>query len=385
MDDQTLDPRDVASDTAPSLSPQFASTGDAAFHGRTPGRGPAIRVGALLGAALVVAVGAAVAAGASPSPTVNGAVGAQPSAAASPTAGQASNGPNGSGQGQRRFGSPGSPFGLGPLKGRADRLLDRLGPGVGDVRPGGIFGPITVTAVSGSTISLSTEDGWTRTITVTATTTITKARQPATLADVKVGDVVRLAEKRNDDGTFSITTVAIVQPETAGTVTAIGADTITITRRDRSTETIRTTNATTYRLGQTDGTREAVTVGSTIVAIGDRAGDGSLTATAIRVAPPRVVGTVTSVSADSITLQRPDGSTATVHASASTSIAVRGANPAKLSDVKPGMVMVATGRQRPDGSIDATSIRAGQPGKLRAGDHRDGSPDGSAAPSPGNG
>lgn len=385
MDDQSLDPRDATRDDAPSLPSRSASTGDAAFHGRTPDRAPAIRAGALLGGALVVALGAAVAIGASPSPTPgNGATGAQPSTAASPAAGQPSDGSNGGGHGQRQFGPRGSTFGLGPLKGRADRLLDRLGLGGRDDLRGGLFGPITVTAVSGATISLSTEDGWTRTITVTATTRITNAGQPATLGDVKVGDVVRLAETRNADGTFSITAVAIVQPATAGTVTAVDADSITITRRDRSTEAIRTTNATTYRLGDADATRAALTVGSTILATGDRGADGSLTATAIRIVPPRILGTVTSVSADSITVKRRDGSTATVHVSTSTSIAVRGVNAAKLTDVKPGMVLIAIGPQRADGSVDAASIRAGQPGKLRAGDRPDGSR-GSAAPSPGNG
>jgi preprotein translocase subunit YajC len=385
MDDQSLNPRDASPDATPPLPSRSPSTDDAAFHGRTPDRAPAIRAGALLGAALVLAVGAAVALGASPSTGPgNGATGAQPSAAASPAAGQPSNGSSEGGQGQRQFGPRGSAFGLGPLKGRADRLLDRLGLGARDGLHGGLFGPITVTAVSGSTISLSTEDGWTRTITVTATTKITKAGQPATLGDVKVGDVVRLAETRNADGTFSIAAVAIVQPATAGTVTAIDADTITITRRDRSTEIIRTTNATTYRVADAGSTRAAVTVGSTILATGDRAADGSLTATAIRVVPARILGTVTSVSADSITVKRRDGSTATVHVGPATSIAVPGVSAAKLTDVKPGMALIAIGQQRADGSIDAGSIRAGQPGRLHAGDRPDGS-GGSAAPSPGNG
>jgi hypothetical protein len=45
-------------------------------------------------------------------------------------------------------------------------------------------GPITIRAISGSQVSLATEDGWSRTITVTPTTVITKGGQPIAVGDV---------------------------------------------------------------------------------------------------------------------------------------------------------------------------------------------------------
>src|SRR5262249_19847206 len=226
----------------------------------------------------------------------------------------------------------------------------------------------TVTAISGHDLSLKTADGWTRTITVTADTKITKGGQPATLADVKVGDTVRFAEKKNNDGTWTITALAVVLPQSAGTVTAVGSDSITTTGKDGTSQTIRTTNATTYHRGDADGSRSDVTVGSIIVATGERGSDGSLTATSVFVLPARVAGTVASVSGDTITVTRRDGTTMTIHVASDTRIRVAGVDQATIADVKPGMAIAVARSRRADGSLDATAVRAGQPGNLRGPD-----------------
>ena len=181
-----------------------------------------------------------------------------------------------------------------------------------------------MTAVSGSSLSLATADGWTRTITVTGTTTITKGGAAATLADIAAGDTIRFAQTRNTDGTYTITAVEIVQPVVAGTVTAVGADSITITLRDGTSQTIKTTGSTTYRLERADGTRSDVTVGSAIVATGEKAADGTLTASSVSVRLPHVGGTVTGTSATTITITTQDGSTVTVHVGAGDDVPGRG-------------------------------------------------------------
>jgi hypothetical protein len=243
------------------------------------------------------------------------------------------------------------------------------------------FGQISVTAISGSNISLATADGWTRTIAVTSATTITKGGAAATLGDVKVGDTIRFAQTRNTDGTYTITAIEIVQPQVAGTVTAVGADTITITLRDGTSQTIRTTGSTTYHVERADGTRADVKVGSTILASGEKAADGSLTAASVWVRLPHVMGTVTTTTADSITLSRPDGTKVTIHVGSETTIRVAGIETAKLSDVKTGMAIVVEGTQRADGSIDAAEIGAGTMGMGRGHDGLKGlQPDASPAP-----
>jgi preprotein translocase subunit YajC len=352
--------------SAPEDAPRAAEPA-ASFQGSTPRKTEAIRAGVIAGTALIVVLGAAVAMGASPS--------ASPS-----TDGQAGTGPGyGTGAG------PGGGFDqLAP--GGPDEVAfgwGRGGPGRMDGRG---FGQISVTAISGSSISLATADGWTRTIAVTSATTINKGGVAATLSDLEVGDTIRFSQTRNTDGTYTITAIEIVQPRVAGTVTAVGSDTITITLRDGTSQTIRTTGSTTYHVERTDGTRADVKVRSTIVATGEKAADGSLTAGSVWVRLPHVMGTVTATTADTITLSRADGTKVTVHVGSATTIRVAGIDSAKLSDVKTGMAVVVEGTQRADGSIDATEIGAGTMGIGRGHDGLKGMhPDASSAPAPSSG
>ncbi len=331
-------PVDASLDGAPPEAPA------ASFSGRTPRKSDAVRAGMLVGTGLVVAMGAAVAMGASPS--------AAPSGAAQPQT--VPGGGGGTVPGLPGFGR-GGPGGQGVGPGGPGGIAGRGFAGRG-------FGEVSVTAVSGSSVSLATDDGWTRTIAVTSATTITKGGAAATLADLAVGDAIHFRETRNADGSYAITAIEIVQPQVAGTVTAVGSDTITITLRDGTSRTIRTTGSTAYHLEQADGKRADVTVGSTIVATGEKATDGTLTASSVWVRLPHVIGTVTATAADSITISRPDGTTVTVHVGSATTIRVAGIDAPKLSDVKTGMTVVVEGTQRADGSLDAAEIGAGVAG-----------------------
>jgi len=320
------------------------------FTGRTPGRASAIRAGIVLGAALVVALGTAVVMAASPSTsTTPSGAGAQPSPAAS--GGQKAQGDE---KGPKPFRGGFGPFafGFGPVGPDNDK-------GPGDSLGGVRFGQITVTAVNGSSVSLKTVDGWTRTITIASDTKGTKGGEPATASEIAVGDTVRIAQKKNADGTFTVTGVAIVLPRVAGTVTAVDATTITITDRKGVKQTIHTNGATKYHTGDAAGTRADVTVGANIAAVGEQATDGSITATSVTVALPRVAGTITSVSGDTITLTDRKGTKQTVHVTSDTKITVFGKGAATVADLRAGMLMGAQGRQRSDGSLDATTIGAG--------------------------
>lgn len=351
-----------------------AATPAAAFTGRTPRKTSAVRAGVIVGTGLLVAIGAAVAMGASPAPSSSAG-----SPQAVPSQGNGNHG-NGGNQGNGRFDPSGGFGGFGP--GGAG------GPGKPFGGPGAVagrgFGDIKVTAVSGSSVSLATDDGWTRTITVTSTTTVTKGGAAATLSDLAVGDSVRLSQTGNADGTYTIKGIAIVLPQVAGTVTAVGTDSITIALRDGTSQTIRTNGSTAYHLEKADGKRSDVSVGSAIVASGEKAADGSLTASSVWVRLPRVAGTVTAIDGSTITLSRRDGTTVTIHAGSATTIQVAGVDNAKLSDITTGMVIAVEGTQRSDGSIDARAIAAGKLGKpgkgLGHGRQPGGAPDGSPAP-----
>ena len=371
MHDET-NPLADAGEPFPPVETAGTTATNAVPTGRRSSRTSAIRVGGLLGTALVVLVGSAVVLGASPSGPGAGAGGATASADPSAKAGT----PDDDGNGGRGGLSPFRIFGGGRGDGPAG--------GAAGIR-GGAFGRITVKSISGSSVALATDDGWTRTITVTSDVKITKGGEAAALADLEVGDVIRLGQKHNDDGSWTVTGIAIVLPRTAGIVTAVAADTITITIRGGTSQTIHTTSATKYHRDQADGTRADVKVGSIIGAVGDRAANGTFTATSVFVALPRVAGVVDKVGTDSITIKRGNGTTVTIHVSSGTTFAVDGSRTATLKDVKAGMRIVVRGLQRADGSLDADAVRARQPGKNAPKNDTPKAAPGSSAPSGGNG
>lgn len=216
-----------------------------------PGR---LRLGAVLAGSLAVVLGAAVAMGASPS--------ASP-AASEGAAADASALPNGDG-----------PSGPGWFRG-----------GIGFENFGGrfAFGGISITAIDGDDLRLETEDGWSRTITVTDAVEITKAGEAIELADLAVGDRIRFAQSRNDDGTFTIERIAVVQPHVVGEVGAVSGDSITVETPDGSTVRVNVDGDTDYVVGGDEGaTLSDVTVGMMIVAAGEQNDDGSLNATDVR-------------------------------------------------------------------------------------------------------
>jgi len=325
---------------------------DIRFIERLPRR-TVVRAAVLVGACLAIVVGAAVTMGASPS--------------ASPAAPGATTQPKASGD-------PAKPD-RGPWKGF----------GRGDFDGHGRFGAITITSISGSNLTLKTEDGWTRTIAITSATTITKEGATIGAGDLSVGDEIRFRQNRAGDGTFTIAAIDVVLPKVAGTVTAVTADSITVTGRDGTSRTITTTSSTTYRLGTADAGRSDVVVGSTILATGVAGTGNDFTATTVTIKAPRVAGTVTAVGASTITIQKRDGSSLTVNVGADTTIQVAGADTAKIGDVTVGMRLMAAGSPNADGSFDAAAIVAGN-GRFHGGpfghdDDNDGAPNPSASPS----
>jgi hypothetical protein len=245
------------------------STPDAhAFSGRTSSKAPAAR-GAALVAAAVLALGvAAVALGGSAPRATPTDTTSQAGASAAPTASERvrpDKGPKGGhGDFGKRFG------GLAPgLPGRG---------GLGAFAGGGV----SVTAISGSKVSLATPDGWTRTIDVTADTTITRGGAKAALGDLKVGDTIRFRQQKNDDGTFRVTAIEIVLPRIVGTVTAASGSTLTVLLGDGSTVTVHAGSATKLRVRGVDQPTVAdVKTGMVALVVGEKRADGSIDATGI--------------------------------------------------------------------------------------------------------
>lgn len=156
------------------------------------------------------------------------------------------------------------------------------GIGGGGDRGGSVVGPITVSAISGSNVSLRTADGWTRTITVTSSTTITKGDETIPLTDLEVGDQVRLTQTENDDGSYTVTAIRVVLPRVGGTVTAKSGANLTLLQRDGTNVTVHTSADTTYRVPGVDNAGlDDITVGMIVVAAGTERSDGSIDASIV--------------------------------------------------------------------------------------------------------
>ena len=297
---------------------------------RTSGPGK-LRVVLVAGSAVALAVGAvATSLASSPTPSSTGATIAAPAAAA--------------------------PV-LDPVLDEESDDLDHRGPGG--------FRDITISAISGSYVTLKTDDGWSRTIAITSSVELTKGGQAIGVSDLKVGDSIRFSQTRNDDGTYTVTHVVVVVPTVGGTVKDVTSSGFTLTTRDGSVWTITTSAATTYTFGSGTGSKADVVAGAVVRVQGESTGDNKIAALSVLVAADHTVGTVTAKTSNTITIRTRDGSTRTIHVDADTTYRVRGVENADLGDVAVDMVIGVEGRARADGSIDADAVGAG---RLRGGD-----------------
>lgn len=146
-------------------------------------------------------------------------------------------------------------------------------PGMRGGGPGGQFHAITIAAKNGNNLSLKTEDGWTRTITVDSATTYTKAGATITLNDLQVGDTIAFRQTKQSDGSFKIDEVRVILPRVSGQVTAVSDTSITIKLRDGSPKTITVNGSTKYRSGTNAATKADVKVDSFVSAEGTVSGD----------------------------------------------------------------------------------------------------------------
>lgn len=135
-------------------------------------------------------------------------------------------------------------------------------PGAEGPRPlGGI-----VTAVSGTSLTVSDPRGTVTTVGLDATTTVTKDRSASTLAALAVGEDVRIIPSA--PGSTTAKSVEIEAPSVRGRVSAINGDTITLTGPNATTRTVIVSSSTTYAKNGTAATLADVSIGSSIFAQG---------------------------------------------------------------------------------------------------------------------
>jgi hypothetical protein len=236
--------------------------------------------------------------------------------------------------------------------GRGPGQMGRGGPGGSH---GGQLHAITIAAKDGSNLSLKTEDGWTRTITVASDTTITRAGVAITLADLNVGDTIAFRQTKNTDGTFKVVEIRVIVPQVGGEVTAVSGNSLTLKLRDGTSKTVTLTDSTKYFIGPKAATKADVKVGSSVNAQGTTSGD-AFTALSVTVRPDVVAGEVTAKTSTSITLKARDGSSVTVNVDSSTTFRISGKENATIADVTVGMRVAAQGTKASDTTFNAFAV-----------------------------
>jgi len=302
-----------------------------------PRRTAGIRIGLSIAACLALAIPVASTLAASPSPS------GPPSSAGTgaSAAPGAANKPVAPGPGNVPAGPTGERGPKGPAK---------EGPGKS---------PITIRAINASQLSLATEDGWTRTVTATGATVITRA-----------------ARRSPSRTSRSVTRSTSHKPATPMAPTRSPRSTSRPPRSGRGHGT-RCEHHHDQDEGRHDagdhghqldrlrrrpntGSKSDVAVGSDIDAQGSKSGD-TFTATTVKVKLPHIGGGVIAKTSDSITVKDPDGTTRTIHVTGSTTYQVKGQATGSLSDIAVGDQINAEGTLRADGSLDAVAIHSGPP------------------------
>lgn len=144
-----------------------------------------------------------------------------------------------------------------------------------------------VTAVNGSTLSITGADAVPRTINTSSSTTYSRLGQTAVASDIAVGSVIAAEGTVGTDGTMSAMRITVVPARITGKVTAVNGSNLTVTDQWGTARTIVTSSSTTYRTfnGSTT-TSTTPAVGANIIAQGTISADGkTLNAAQIMVLP----------------------------------------------------------------------------------------------------
>lgn len=216
--------------------------------------------------------------------------------------------------------------------------------------PGGRGGIGTIASIDGSTIKMTTEDGTTVSVVTSASTTVT-ASSAGTLADVKVGDNVRIT------GTTADNTVAATSITDGGTTPladlpggpgrggppaggfqggppqgSSGGQPAPPSQRGAA--------------GQQQGTPPQGAGANGGANFGNRPNGG-----------PATTGTVKTVNGGTLTVATADGTTVTVTTSSATTVTL--VKPSSVQALKVGDQIQVNGATATNGTITADSIRSG--------------------------
>ena len=149
----------------------------------------------------------------------------------------------------------------------------------------GVHGGGTVTAVTGTSVTVKDRAGTSSTYSIDPSTIFTKDRVAATATDLSVGDSVRVLPSSSSATTAA--RIDIELPHVAGKVVSVSGNTIEVTSRGGTNETIQVDSSTTYTKSGATSSLSSVTVGSFVFAQGvENTGHTALTASVVGIGQP---------------------------------------------------------------------------------------------------
>jgi hypothetical protein len=170
-------------------------------------------------------------------------------------------------------------------------------------------------------------------------------------------------------------------PGTAGTITAISADSITLKTRDGKTEQVNLTQTTQFRKERQAATASDFKVGDEVFVRGQEAGTDTWNAEVVAARPANsgefeqrmrenlgkkfIAGEVTAINGTQLTIARPDGVSQTITADENTSFRKQRES-ITLADIRVGDHVFGRGELKNDVFVPAV-LNVGQPGMMRHG------------------
>jgi hypothetical protein len=209
------------------------------------------------------------------------------------------------------------------------------------VPPRPIWESGVVSAVTATSVTVTDHKGTPSTFTITPTTTFAEGKTTVPATNLVVGSHVAIEVSAS--ALMTALSIQIVPPRpicVSGVVTAVSATSVTVTDHKGTAETFSITSTTTFAEGKT-------TVPATDLVVGDNvqikaAASAATTATSINIALSRVVGKVTAISGDTITVEGLKGASSTIVTSSTTTFSKAGSASA-LTDVVVGDSVSAQG------------------------------------------
>lgn len=219
----------------------------------------------------------------------------------------------------------------------------------------------TIQKISGSTLTLQTEQNKTVQVAVNKNAHIFVGHLPASLSDLQANETIEAFGDKNSDG--SLNAMLIHVDLIHGQVVSINGNTIILSYGNKGAQTtVTTTAATKYYIANQPVPAATLQQGDTIGVAGPGSQKSGVTATAIFIHAPRVRGTVTGVNGDTITVKTKDGTTWTVTVNSDTKY-FQGKQSASLSAVQVNSEIGAVGLKTGDNALTAIVVHIAAPKK----------------------